>query len=452
MLDNFTNIDDESLCFRSLDNLKSEKNRTLNFQDIDIKDRNIIDVMKKYVSYIRATLNNRKEEKLYSYSKCICIPLFKYSKNKEFPIIAIMNGKLNSVDISFSCNYYQWIKGYYTKDDDRNYITENYLCSQKFYDLTKLLNNIPNIDRNQANIDLINKLECQIKNSGEFDIEMCDLDSVEDIKVIDFLIDLSNIDRCNLNKFIKKFLVDKAQIKRLAGFNKDFEIISSYRSNKFNSVFIKGNKLINIAKYICICIIFTEENKDKLNADNYKIIYRFLDEYLKSISEYSQEDIVILLKKIMNDKGSNLNNWNSEKIYEFISTIERSNYTGQLDYELYIEISKIQQIIDNIIESSITEKLEEFKDKLVLKIIIEHMKSNYKQEFIAIWNAWESLKIHSLYKYDDLGFNSVMEYLESYKINFDKNSESEIIYDDFRNKLIKYVEKHGLISRIDINN
>lgn len=114
------------VCFRSLANLDNEKNRTLNFQDIDIEDENIIDVMDKYANYIRATLNNRKEEKLYSYSKCICIPLFKYSKNNEFPIIAIMNGKLNSVDISFSCNYYQWIKGYYTKDDDRNYITENY--------------------------------------------------------------------------------------------------------------------------------------------------------------------------------------------------------------------------------------------------------------------------------------------------------------------------------------
>lgn len=279
------------------------------FEEIELDDDSYQGVINKIFSYVRDTLNNKKnsKKKQFSYSKCFVVPLFKYVKNnEENPIIAIKDIIINSFEISYECTYFQWIKGYYTRDDERTYFTE----SESTVDIKELLcSNLenPRIDEylkryyqkhNFLPLErYMDEYKYKMVNDGENSLELCDLDSIENIKIQSFTLDLSIMNRKEINDYLEYCSNDAIKIKRLASFSRDREIISTIPFDCSNrSYTLQGKTLIYYCKIIAICVLFLEEYKEKIDKEYINIIAKFImkirNNYIQKI-DLSNVDLVI---------------------------------------------------------------------------------------------------------------------------------------------------------------
>lgn len=274
------------------------------FKEIVLDEDSFQGIINKIFECIRITINNKaSSQKLFSYSRCFTVPLFKYIIKDDNPVIIMKHLNINTFNISYCCIYYQWIKGYYTNDDEHSYITEGEanIPIKELFNNNLQLNSIEEFLKNIYNKKNYIPYEYylggfleDIKKSGYDDLSLCDLDDVNNIKIQSFTLDLSFINRNIMNNYLRYCSNEEVKIKRAASYNKDREIISTEYFNSYNEKFyaIEGKEFIKYLKLITICILFLEEYKNELNEKYSEIILEYIH---KIKSEYiNDSDRVIV--------------------------------------------------------------------------------------------------------------------------------------------------------------
>lgn len=306
---------DNRLGFRALSDIEKKSIDTYNmnlhrgnFEEIILEDDSYQGIINKVFEYVRVTLNNKKiEEKQFSYSRCFVVPLFKYTNKEENPVIAMKNLKLNTFDISYNCTYYQWIKGYHSRDDEHTYITED----EENIAIKELFSSNIKVDSISDYLKFYYKKRKHLPYEsciGEFienikarcnnQLSLCDLDDVSNIKIQSFTLDLSMFNRKSINNYLEYCSNEQVKIKRVASFNNDREIISTEPFNSYRGklYIIQDKSLINNLKLITVCVLFLEKYRNEIDKKCINIVEVYVskirNEYIQN-SDRVKVDLLI---------------------------------------------------------------------------------------------------------------------------------------------------------------
>ena len=231
-------------------------------------------VVDRLFDSVRKTENNNEKsiEKVYSYSKSFIVPLLAYvNRYSSENIIAVKRMPVNSFNIGYICNYFNYVK-------DIN--GDNYDCSlsESIVPIRDILSSdmvslfeVYTKDDPYSWKKGIHFLEAYLYSNEDFAIEPAKLDSLEDIGISSYTLDISTIDRGILEKYFMECSRSGDSIKKLANFKNDREVISSIPGHHISSnrdFFIKGNKTIGVLQAIVISILFLKTySVNKRNED-----------------------------------------------------------------------------------------------------------------------------------------------------------------------------------------
>lgn len=322
---------EDRLVFRALSDIEKKSLDTYNtnlhrgnFEEIILEEDSYQGVINKIFEYVRVTLNDKKiKEKQFSYSRCFVVPLFKYTNKEENPVIAMKNLKLNTFDISYDCTYYQWIKGYYTRDDEHTYITEDeeniaikelFSSNIKVDSISDYLKYYYKKRKHLPYESCIREFTENMKVRYDNKLSLCDLDDISNIKIQSFTLDLSMFNRKSINNYLQYCSNEQVKIKRVASFNNDREIISTEPFNSYRGEFhiIQDKSLINNFKLITICVLFLEKNRNEIDKKIIDIIESYIskirNEYIQYIDRAKVDLLIEHLKKNYEEEFQALKN------------------------------------------------------------------------------------------------------------------------------------------------
>lgn len=254
---------------------------------------------------VRETENNNKSrKKVFSYSKSFIVPLFAYAKRGTFEnIIAVKRMSVNSFDIEYSCNYFMYVKDKYGNNYD-SYLSEAIVPIRDILssDMVSLLE-VYTREEPFSWKDGLYFLRDYLYSNEDFDIELAELDSISDISIVAFTLDISSIDRGILEEYYIKCSNKGTSLKKVANFKNDREVISSIPGcylNYNSDFFIKGNKVIGVLQAIVISVLFLK---------------------MYSVNKYNEDCIISHIKRLKNG----LPVFEFSRLNVLISNIE-SNY------------------------------------------------------------------------------------------------------------------------------
>lgn len=171
--------------------------RNDDFGDVETK----MDDLHDLVDAVHLTLNNNKGCAYYrSFSKLLCIPLFKYKSNT----LIYRNDAINTVLLHLNINYYDLLNECYDSYDMLVPVAFRYLLDEKY-----LLEHIKDYFYDYYD---------------EFDDGLREYGGIEYADIVGFIIDVSKTERNWLNNAVKDMGSDKG-IKTEASYNKDAEVI-----------------------------------------------------------------------------------------------------------------------------------------------------------------------------------------------------------------------------------
>lgn len=231
-----------------------------------------------YIFYlIRVTENNNQyRSKLYSYSKSFIIPLLCYIKKGDLnPIIVAKREYINSFKLVYSCNYFSYLKD----SDGNHYLSYD---SEKEIPIKDLFNN-DNISivkknflnsRNRSYLSALPSFIERLNQEEDFSVELADFDSIENVRIRSFTIDISSIPRKVFEDYYKKCSNSSVLFKKVASFRKDREVISTESgcfTNSISDYIIRGRDTIALLQAIVISILFLKMySVNKYNEDYIK--------------------------------------------------------------------------------------------------------------------------------------------------------------------------------------
>ena len=231
-------------------------------------------VVDRLFDSIRKTENDDEKdiEKVYSYSKSFIVPLLAYvDRYASENIIVVKRMPVNAFNIEYSCNYFNYVKDI----DGNNY--DSYLSELIVPIRSILSSNMVSLFEVYTKDDPyswkegIHFLEDYLYSNEDFAIELAELDSLEDICISSYTLDISTIDRGILEKYFMGCSSSGTSIKKRANFKNDREVISSIPGCFLSSnsdFFIKGNKTIGVLQAIVISILFLKMySVNKRNED-----------------------------------------------------------------------------------------------------------------------------------------------------------------------------------------
>lgn len=207
------------ICFRSEDANKLSFKTNYLENSIDEDGYYGIDqFINKIFDYVRDAVNNDDNSyKFKSYSKALCIPLFKYfgESNIDSPLLVIKELRTNSVSINAEYYIFYWFE-----DEDGNRYNVSYLYESPI-DIHILLNKELFFRELYREVDVPSIYIVEDEETEDYSY-LLDIDNIQ-VQLCNFTLDVSQFNRNsldNLYKFDTKF-------KRIASYKKDREVISS---------------------------------------------------------------------------------------------------------------------------------------------------------------------------------------------------------------------------------
>ncbi len=202
--------------------------------------------------------------------------------------------------------YYQWIKGYHTKDKEHVYITEKentipikelFSSNLKISSISSYLKDYYSNGKYSSFESYIGEFRDDLRQSEENQLSLCDLDDIYNIKIQSFTLDLSLFNRKIMNNFLEYCSCEKVKIKRVASFNKDREIISTELFNSHSGEFfiIQGETFINDLKFITVCVLFLENYRKDIGQIYSKVIEDYINKIVNKCIEPTNRRIASLL-------------------------------------------------------------------------------------------------------------------------------------------------------------
>lgn len=334
----FTKSENE-VCFRSenIDYLKLD----YNCHDIAVdseKNYGVKAIIKKIFEYTRDAVNNYEDSyKFKSYSKALCIPLFKYFGKKENPnpSLIIKNLRTNSISINAEYDIFYWFE-----DLEGNRYTISYITDSPL-DFEILLNKDLFLRYLYQNAD-VPSIYIIEEESDNFSYLM-DIDDIR-IQLCNFTLDISELNRDALDQYFKS----STKFKRIASFKKDQEVISTESFNGLNDKIISKQETILFIRLLYLIKIYDI----KVNINSLKVI---LENELKDIIEFTEEELETI-----------------KYIYTYLNTYlyyEKENF-HKIENLMKIKYNGVLAILESTIKFSTVDK--ELPKSLV-ELLIENI-------------------------------------------------------------------------------
>ena len=323
---------EDRYCFRSENTEFSNVYNNFDYMYFGNKETNgVKDLINKIFDNIRDAVNDNKEAYKYkSYSKALCVPLFKYIGDKGSPNPSLIMKKLriNSISINVVYDLFYWFE-----DLDGNRYVESYLTDSQL-DLEIFLNKELLFKHLYQNLDVPSMFIVEEK-SGDLDY-LLDIDDIR-MQICNFTFDISELKRQALDEYYESN-ENSAKFKRMASYKKDREVISTEPFSNFDDLIISNQETIVFIRLLYIIKIYNI---------NVKYSLKEMLEKAEEIIEFSKQDklTIIYICRYINLKIGferrtfneivNLNNVSSNEILTILnSTIKFSNVNKELPKKL----------------------------------------------------------------------------------------------------------------------
>lgn len=257
------------------------------------------------IKYIRDTLNNRESStKMFSYSKSLIIPLFKYTHG-ENNCIHMRLVELNKAKVI--------------------------ACDKNFKPLEG------------SNPEIMHILELMkiIKDNKQITLSNGS-QSKKHYLIDELIIDTTYLDRENVNRYIYNCMFDNRLLRNTTKYKRDYEVLCSKSNEVMPKYLVKGNEDIQLLRFLCICTLFVEirtEQDDVIRNLLQDIITETIDAIPDCLTKKIFETMVKFIRKNCNLEVKNLKTIFD---YDYIS-LKQSNYYESILHEMIYCIFNIPE-------------------------------------------------------------------------------------------------------------
>lgn len=307
---------------------------------------------------ILITENNNEYEnkKLYSYSKNFLIPLYRYcslykygeKKEKDYsPMIAVRKMDVNSFNLTYSCNIYRHIGdegvGAYDSYEKEITIPIKYIMSLDTANTIK--NYLSSSKKKHSWVEALSFFIEDLYEDEKLNLSSADLDSIENIRITSFTLDISNFKRKVIEEYFSKCSSKGIMFKKVAGYRVDEEVVSSevgcVIDDRYDFI-IKSKNTIALLQVIIFSLIFIKVYK--ISKENKNIIENIVETLKKRLNVFEYNKLSPIIE-------------NAEKNYiegfKFISVVSDVGYCCyNIDY--YKEILKRICISNELVEEVVS--------------------------------------------------------------------------------------------------